>query len=668
MKQLEKHRGIIIFYSYASADGQWRDQLAAHLSQLKRDEVIEELYDHLILPGGELSSVRERMLHSAQIILLLISADFLNSDACQDEMQQALECHRQGKARVVPVIVRPCAWQHSPVGDLQPLPRCGKPIAAWKNPDEAFLSVVKELRKIITQPRFSSSRHESLEQQNRVRLLKQVQSFWIEGLLEQSLHRTALIDLDLQEQPDALENPWQLQVQELERPPHLLPRGTSIVEVYDQADGELLILGEPGSGKTTLLLQLARTLLDRAEADEHLPIPVVFNLSSWSQKQGSLATWLIEELKTKYRVPYKVGQHWIETDELLLLLDGLDEVTETQRSSCIEALQAYRKNHALVSVVVCSRKDEYLVQAARLVLERAVVIQSLSSQQIDEYLSFAGGKLETVREVIRTDPVLQEMVQTPLMLSIVALTYQEESIEPLLTEDSLEMQRRLIFAAYVQRMLKRRGSPPYPSQQIIGWLQWLARLAKSHNKTQFTVEWIASKTMKMMERTPGIKTSSINLRSLSQFSNDQRISQLDAQINLKIAIQNASWYYSYFQSTTLIYLLIFTLLFFVVILAVPPGNGFWSLMELITYLLAGAIIGWLLHRILVSFIPRLLLWQVGIMPLNYRRFLDVAAERLLLRKVGVSYIFMHRLLLEYFAALDDPMPSESASLEDKREK
>lgn len=74
-----------------------------------------------------------------------------------------------------------------------------------------------------------------------------------------------------------------------------------MTQVYDDADGELLILGAPGSGKTTLLLELARDLLFRAEQDEDHPIPVVFNLSSWAMKRQTLSDWLVEELKWRAR-------------------------------------------------------------------------------------------------------------------------------------------------------------------------------------------------------------------------------------------------------------------------------------------------------------------------------------------------------------------------------
>ena len=80
-------------------------------------------------------------------------------------------------------------------------------------------------------------------------MLKQVQRIWIDGVLTQSLHHEARIELHLQDRPDVLANPWRLQVQETDQAPKNLPDGTTIVQVYDGADGELLILGEPGAGK-----------------------------------------------------------------------------------------------------------------------------------------------------------------------------------------------------------------------------------------------------------------------------------------------------------------------------------------------------------------------------------------------------------------------------------
>src|SRR5690242_18542146 len=183
----------------------------------------------------------------------------------------------------------------------------------------------------------------SLVQSNRQRFLRRVRAFWIDGILEQSLHGAALIALGLQEQRDALANPWHLIVQYPDTAPRSFPVGTAITEVYDAANGELLILGAPGAGKTTLLLELARHLLDRAEQDEQQPMPVVFPLSSWASRQQPLGEWMIEELISKYQVPRQLARIWVETDQILPLLDGLDEVAVEHRTRCIETINTYQQ-------------------------------------------------------------------------------------------------------------------------------------------------------------------------------------------------------------------------------------------------------------------------------------------------------------------------------------
>ena len=75
-------------------------------------------------------------------------------------------------------------------------------------------------------------------------------------------------------------------VRTADKPDRTLPPDQKIVDVFDEVKGALLILGEPGSGKTTTLLELARDLIARAEKDSTLPVPVVFNLSSWVEKCG----------------------------------------------------------------------------------------------------------------------------------------------------------------------------------------------------------------------------------------------------------------------------------------------------------------------------------------------------------------------------------------------
>jgi hypothetical protein len=325
--------------------------------------------------------------------------------------------------------------------------------------------------------------------QNRLQMLERVHTTWISGILDQPLHGAALLALGLQEKTDVVANPWKLVVQEVDQPARQLPSGTSITEVYDSSDDTLLILGEPGAGKTTLLLELARDLLDRAKQDDTLPMPVVFHLSSWGVKRQPIMDWLVEELNTKYQVPRKLGKEWVETDRVMLLLDGLDEVAYEYRTPCVQAINIYRREHGLVPLVVCSRTTEYLALAEQLLLHSAVVIQPLTSQQINDYLSSAGSQLEAVRAALQKDSIWQELTTTPLMLSVLTLAYQGKPVEDLLTPASSKARRQQVFEQYVQRMLQRRSlETSYTPLQTFHWLTWLARQLVQHNQMEFYIE------------------------------------------------------------------------------------------------------------------------------------------------------------------------------------
>jgi hypothetical protein len=324
-------------------------------------------------------------------------------------------------------------------------------------------------------------------QRNRRVMLERVRNFWVKGVLEQSLHNAAMIELGMDVKPDAVEHPWDM-VLRTEREDRALPPGTKIADVFDEMSGSLLILGKPGSGKTTMLLELARDTIARAEGEPTQPVPVVFNLSSWADKRQPIAEWLIEELNTKYNVPKKVARPWVECDELLLLLDGLDEVALKSREDCVEAINEFRLEH-LVPLVVCSRIADYQALTVRLRLQGAVLLQPLMSEQVDKYLEGAGIELLAVRRTLQYDTMLQELAQSPLMLSIMALAYQGMSVKDLGLLNTTDARRRHVLDFYVQQMFKRRGVDQlYSSKQTIRWLAWLAQHMSQRAQSIFLIE------------------------------------------------------------------------------------------------------------------------------------------------------------------------------------
>lgn len=141
---------IKVFISYAHRDEDFRLELNDHLSNLQRQGLIAGWHDRQIVPGQEWADQIDQALNEAQIILLLVSARFLASDYCHDkEMSRAIERHNAKEAVVIPIILSACDWQGTPFSKLQALPKDAKPIKSWNDRDEAWLDVVRGLRKVI---------------------------------------------------------------------------------------------------------------------------------------------------------------------------------------------------------------------------------------------------------------------------------------------------------------------------------------------------------------------------------------------------------------------------------------------------------------------------------------------------------------------------------------
>lgn len=139
-----------VFVSYSHRDETLRNELQKHLSPMKREGLIDAWDDWRIDAGDELNRSISQKLENADVVLLLVSPDFLASNYCFDiEMRRALERHAAGEARVIPVILQPCDWQSTPLGQLKAVPTDGKPIMKFPNINDGFMDVVKAIRKVV---------------------------------------------------------------------------------------------------------------------------------------------------------------------------------------------------------------------------------------------------------------------------------------------------------------------------------------------------------------------------------------------------------------------------------------------------------------------------------------------------------------------------------------
>ncbi len=225
----------------------------------------------------------------------------------------------------------------------------------------------------------------------RKQLLKRLESD-IELRKKNSLHNQIKIDLEMEEQrhrvgginvelvPEDTENnnPLNRVFEFLNRTNNQtteLKPTQKIIEFFNRNDiqGKLLILGEPGAGKTTELLNLTQDLIQRASEDKNAPIPIIFELSTWKNDQ-TIRDWLTKQLSEIYKgIPLAVAKQWIDNQQLIPLLDGLDELGLEDENKCIVALNDFLGSSFQPGLVVCCRREEY--EQAQNQLEQLELLQ-----------------------------------------------------------------------------------------------------------------------------------------------------------------------------------------------------------------------------------------------------------------------------------------------------
>jgi len=149
---------IEVFISYSHMDRAFKTRLEVGLSQLKRQGQIKSWTDGQIIPGQEWASEISGALERAHIVIFLVSPDFLASDYCiEKELEAAIRRHDIDTAIVIPIVIRPCDWQTTFLGNLQALPDQAIPVSRWDDADDAWLSVIDGMKKVL------SDRQERLE-------------------------------------------------------------------------------------------------------------------------------------------------------------------------------------------------------------------------------------------------------------------------------------------------------------------------------------------------------------------------------------------------------------------------------------------------------------------------------------------------------------------------
>jgi hypothetical protein len=494
-----------------------------------------------------------------------------------------------------------------------------------------------------------------------------------------------------------------------------------------------------------------------------------------------LSQWLVSELNERSDVPKRVAQRWLETEQILPLLDGLDEVAVDHRQACAEAINDFRRDHGLVPIAVCSRIADYEALSAKLRLRIAVVVQALTRPEVQNYLDRIGDPSVGLRAHLEGDSSFWELLQTPLMLWVAVLAYRDIRVQ-FSTTDTVEQRRKRLFASFVDAMFERRSAGAhYTREQTVRWLCWLGAALKHNEQTVLFLEYLnenflATRLQKLLSKAGAIVSSSLTgwlvglageqllgasssanlgmvvggtvglyrsdsdlrpvettrvsptflLRSVVNLLRSpgkwlrpalyfmlgvliivgvvlmivdmlsslfhrllliiphaqqitgmisRAISGLISRVRLLLPGWMISWVFAVLGLSIIIMLVsgLIMLVFGEVKTRKRANEGIGrSIKMALATGLALGLSGWLLGGVdfglivgltsglaggglfsLRHVVLRLMLWVNRSTPLRYVRFLDYAVEHLFLRKVGGGYIFVHRMLMEYFASLPE---------------
>ncbi|MDB9528587.1 NACHT domain-containing protein [Oscillatoria sp. CS-180] len=496
-----------------------------------------------------------------------------------------------------------------------------------------------------------------------------VDAVWTEVVyrLRLSLHNAILIRLGMTEQCSQVSRPWDRELRIPDQGTRKLDANTSIADIFDRSDvgGKLLILGNPGSGKTTTMLDLAAVLIQRANDQPDHPIPVMFNVSSWQRANQSITDWLLSELKEKYGVSPKLGQTWLQTKTLLPLLDGLDELPATRQEPVVQAI-----NDWLISgegpsrLLVCSRREEYELYATKLALNGAVCLEPLTDSQLETYLRSL--KAESLWTSLNGDAALLELVRTPLLLSVSILAKDGIDLKQWQRQQTTQARMSYLLDAYVEQRLhetiKSREYPPGQqptARQTRHWLVWLAKQLQAQSEDEFLIEkmqptMLATRSQRLFYGLIGGLILGLIFGLIGGLRTDitSRVTPNQGIIQAAKNIVPVS------------------------LLSYPGGilvnlgsqfansvaeNGFnpeaWTFDLQIAFLqgvafaflVGGGLAGW--YSLVQHFALRVVLHRANAIPWDYARFLNHCTERLLQQRVGGRYRFIHRLVLEHFAAM-----------------
>lgn len=336
---------------------------------------------------------------------------------------------------------------------------------------------------------------------NRFAMLDLMESTWVKGLLDKTLEdlRRFHLESTVTAAPKILRRP-----NEHDLP---LPDFFALKHAYDTLNRQMAIVGEAGAGTTFALVQLLNHLIAEADKDDTKPIPTILTLSSWAKQPAAFEAWVRQEIRVQYGLPQAVVDDLVGGKQLAYLLDGLDEVGDSLRETCLDAIAEFVSYRHADFAITCCQAD-YEPIRDRLNVTGMVVVQPLMTDQFEPLLQ--SPELNGLRALYEQSELIRQFAQNPLLLSVITVAIGGLSASEIQADcdvyavyrglpscrellNDTNLLRDYFLDRYVSRRLTATNSKK--EARIRHHLKWLATQLGNYHETDFQIssiqpEWL----------------------------------------------------------------------------------------------------------------------------------------------------------------------------------
>lgn len=267
----------------------------------------------------------------------------------------------------------------------------------------------------------------------------------------------------------------------------------------------LLILGKPGSGKTSCLLKLAVGMLEQA-AKEELAVPVVFNLAGWGGNVLSFDKWLSNYLVSHYSYPKHLATGAVDSNQIIPLLDGFDEVgmhlatieqRKTYRERCLQAIQHYQnRKNSPSGIIICSRIEEIQDFNDHISVDAQILLKDVTIEMVEESLATVDQSSEgfysranknaakNLLSLMNTSPALQSVLRSPFYFNAAIQVMNQAKDNELRLPEEAEEIKRLVLELFIRRKLDH-DQAAHTAKDTRHYLSWLAAWLQRQQRVSF---------------------------------------------------------------------------------------------------------------------------------------------------------------------------------------